>query len=149
MVMTCSLPNEAGILCANILIIILKGDKVDNILDLLGNPLVWSFLVGIGLYILAWAGARFFTGVFARPLGNVPNAIEIGATRACRFLIILHLILVIGMAIALSVHDRPNNPDWGYVIWYVLWSLPFLIIDVCVLISLSSHSKVNKKAEQE
>ena len=95
-----------------------------------------------------WGGARFFTGVFARPLGNVPNAIEIGATRACRFLIILHLFLVIGMAIAFSVSDRPNSPDWGHVLWYAALSLPFLIIDVCILISLASHSPAKKRAEK-
>ena len=122
---------------------------MEKILDFIGNPLVWSVLVYIGLYFLTVGGARFFTGVFARHIGNEPNAIEIGTARAWRLVIILHLILVTGLAIFLSVRERPNNPDWQHVLWYLLWYLPFLIIDVCVLISLSSHSKANKKAEQE
>ncbi len=120
---------------------------MDNILDVLGNRLVLFFIISSLLYLLMWGGARFFSGVFARPLGNVPNAIEIGATRACRLLIIIHLLFVIGMAIAFSVSERPNNPDWGHVLWYIVLSLPFLIIDVCILISLASHSPAKKKAE--
>ena len=122
---------------------------MENILDFIGDPLVWSVLVYIGLYLLAVGGARFFSGVFARHIGNNPNAIEIGTTRAWRLAIILHLILVTGLAIFLIVRERPNNPDWQHVLWYVLWYVPFLIIDVCILISLSSHSKANEKAEQK
>ena len=120
---------------------------MQNILDHLVNLLVLFIIISSVLYLLVYLGARFFTGVFARPLGDEPNAIEIGATRACRLVIILHLIVVICMVIVFPVLERPNNPDWGHVIWYVLWSLPFLIIDVFTLISLSSHSKTNKKAE--
>ncbi len=122
---------------------------MENILDFLGDPLVWSVLVGFGLYIPALGGARFFSGVFARHIGNDPNAIEIGATQAWRLVIILHLILVTGLIIGLSVRAHPNVPDWSHLLWYLLSYLPFLIIDVFTLISLSSHSRASKKAQQE
>ena len=125
---------------------------MQNIFDFLVNLLVLFVIISTAFYLLVYLGARFFTGVFSRSLVNEPNAIEIGATRAWRFVIILHFIIVICMVIVFPILERPNNPDWGHVIWYVLWSLPFLIIDVFILISLSSHSKAskaNKKAAQE
>ena len=122
---------------------------MQNIIDFLGNTLVWSVYVGILMYIVAWGFASFFTGVFARRIGNVPDAIERGATRAWRFLIILHLLVTTGSVIGLSVHALPNVPDWPHILWYLVSYMPFLIIDVCILISLSSYSKANKKAEQD
>lgn len=122
---------------------------MQSILDLLEDPLVWSVLVGFGLYIPALGGARFFSGVFARHIGNDPNAIEIGATRAWRLVIILHLILVTILISVLSVRAHPDVSDWSHLLWYLLSYSPFLIIDVLILISLSSHSRASKKAQQE
>ena len=122
---------------------------MENILDFLEDPLVWSVLVGFGLYIPALGGARFFSGVFSRHIGNDPNAIELGATRAWRLVIILHLLIVTGLVITLSVRALPNVPDWPHIFWYMVSYFPFVIIDGCILISLSSHSRANKKAGQK
>ena len=122
---------------------------MQNIIDFLGDSLVWSVYVGILMYIAAWGGARFFAGVFARHIGNDRSAIERGTTRAWRLVIILHLLIMTGWAIGLSVHTLPSVPDWPYILWYLVSYMPFLIVDVCILISLSSHSKASKKAEQE
>ena len=121
---------------------------MQNITDFFVGPLIFPVYIGLALYGFAWIGAHFFTGVFARHIGSDPSAIELGATRAWRLVIILHLLLGLGITIGLSVHALPKVSEWVHILWYMVSFLPFLILDVCILITLSSHSKTIKKATQ-
>lgn len=125
-----------------------KGDQVQNVIDFFVGPLIFPVYVGLALYGFAWIGARFFADVFARHIGSDPSAIELGAIRAWRLVIILHLLLGLGITIGLSVHALPKVSEWVHILWYLVSFLPFLILDACILITLSSHSKTIKKATQ-
>ena len=120
---------------------------MQNFFDFFISPLIFPIYVGLALYGFAWIGARFFAGVFARHIGSDRSAIERGATRAWRLVIILHLLIGLGFAIGLSVRALPKVSDWPHILWYLVSYVPFLIIDGCILISLSSYSKASKKAE--
>ena len=118
---------------------------MQNFFDFFVSPLIFPVYVGLALYGFAWIGARFFAGVFARRhIGSNRDAIELGTIRAWRLVIILHLMLGLGFAIGLSINALPQVSDWPHILWYLASYVPFLIIDVCILVSLSSYGKASK-----
>ena len=123
---------------------ILEGDEVQDFFNFFVNPLIWPFYSGLAMYGFAWIGARFFAGVFSRRMKGDPRAIERGTIQAWRLVIILHLLLETTFVIGLSVYALPRVADWMHIFWYLISYMPFLIIDVCLLISLASHSAKKK-----
>lgn len=112
---------------------------MENISDFFVSPLIYPFYFGLALYGFLWLGGRFFAGVFARKLGRERGAIERGALRAWKLMVIIHLLLLTFFVIGLSIHALPRVANWPHIFLYLIAYFPFLIVDICILVSLKSH----------
>ena len=122
---------------------------MQNFFDFFVDPLIWPVYLGLAMYGFAWLGLRFFADVFARQLGSQRSAIERGTIRAGRLVIILHLLFEAIFVIGLCFYTLPRVPDWVHILWYLISYVPFLIIDVCILISLASHSTKSQRRDDQ
>ena len=113
--------------------------------DYFVSPLVFPIYVGLILYIFGLLVGRFFADVFTRQLGSEPSAVERGTMRAWKLVTILHLLFVSIFVLGLCIHAFPRVSHWQQILLYLISYVPFLIIDVCVLISLVSHGTKEKK----
>lgn len=125
--------------------ITLEGVQVPTFFNYFVSPLVFPIYVGLMLYIFSLFAGRFFADVFIRQLGNEPNAVERGTMRAWKLLTILHLLFLSIFVLGLSVHALSEVSHWSQILLYLISYVPFLIIDVFVLISLASHGTKKKK----
>ena len=116
--------------------------------DFLANPLIWSVYFGLGTYILAWVGARFFASIFAKRIGGERGGIERGTIQAWRMMIILHLIASAIFVGYLCFRALPRVEEWTDTLWHLVPFLPFLVLDVCLLISLASQGPKKQKKKQ-
>ena len=122
---------------------------MEGFFDFFVDPLIFPVYVGLALYGFAWLGGRFFAGIFARQLGTQGSAIERGTIRAWRLMVILHLLFETIFVVGLSIHTLPRVADSIHILFYLISYVPFLIIDVCLLISLASHSTRNRNREEQ
>ena len=118
---------------------------MQNFFDFFLHPLILPVYIGLAMYGFAWLGLRFFAAVFAKQLESRSSAIERGTIRAGRLVIILHLFLETVFVAGLCIHALPRVSDWSHTLLYLIPYAPFLITDVFILISLSSHSINSKK----
>ena len=118
---------------------------MEHIANFFASSLIYPFYVGLALYGFGWLGGRFFAGVFIRGLGTTPGAIERGTLRAWRLMAIIHLLLLTFFVIGLSIHALPRVSNWPRVFLYLIAYMPFLIADICILVTLKSHGTERKR----
>ena len=116
--------------------------------DFLANSLVWPVYFGLVTYGFAWVGARFFAGILAKRIGSERGGTERGTVQAWRMMIILHLIASIIFAGYLCFRALPRVEAWTETLWHLVSFLPFLVLDVCLLISLASQGPKKQKKRQ-
>ena len=93
-------------------------------------------------------GARFFAGILAKRIGSERGGTERGTIQAWRMMIILHLIASAIFVGYLCFRALPRVEDWTETLWHLVSFLPFLVVDVCLLISLASLGPKKQKKRQ-
>ena len=116
--------------------------------DFLANSLTWPIYFGLFTYLVAWVGARFFAGILAKRIGGERGGTERGTIQAWRMMIILHLIASAIFVGFLCFRALPRVEEWTGTLWHLLPFLPFLVVDVCLLISLASQGPKKQKKRQ-
>lgn len=116
--------------------------------DFLANSLVWPVYFGLVTYLLAWVGARFFAGILAKRIGSERGGTERGTIQAWRWMIIFHLLASIIFVSYLCFRASPRVEVWTETLWHLVPSIPFLVLDVCLLMSLASQGPKKQKKRQ-
>ncbi len=102
--------------------------------EFFGDPLLvpaYFYLLGYGI---AWAIAF----VLARLLMK-QGGIERAATRAWQFAIVLHIISGTALIAWICFRAIPRVAEWWHVPLYLILYVLILILDICLLVTLSTQ----------
>ena len=110
------------------------------IADFFVDPLILPVYIYLAAYGIVWAVAFGLARVFMNQIG-----IERATTRAWRIAIVTHLLFGTSLVIWICFRAIPRVAEWWHTIFYLLFYVLIVIVDVCMLVSIPSQRERVKK----
>ena len=105
------------------------------------DPLVWPAYLYFAAYgfvwMIAWGLARLFMN---------QRSIERATTLAWQIAIVTHILGGTFLIIWLGVRDHKRVAEWWHIPFYLVFYILIMVVDVCLLISLSTRNSKKDEA---